>query len=224
MDDNLRRKLAALKAMAMGKGTTEGEALAAAAKMAEIMREHELTDDDLEFDEADAPMRRKRPGPRTGLIGTISVATNCAGTIISEQTPCVVFLGNAPGPQIAAYLHVVCDRAINTAVASFKKTPEYTRRRTITTRRASVHDFTAGMVARLSLRIMELFADTMDDAKRREAVRVRDFRLPAARQISSPARKVRFQSAALDGYVAGRQVQLTHGMEGASAPKALISR
>lgn len=224
MDDNLRRKLAALKDMANGKGTTEEEAMAAAAKMAAIMRDHGLTDDDLEFDEAEAPMRRKRPGPRTALIGTIAVATNCAGTIMSDATPCVVFLGNAPGPQIAAYLHVVCDRAIDTAVAAFKNTPEYARRRTLTTKRAAVQDFTTGMVARLCRRIFELFETTMDDARRKDAARARDLRLPGSRQVSLPSRKVRFSSAASEGYAAGQRVQLSHGMETATAAKALLSR
>lgn len=212
MDEALRKKLAALRAAATGRGTTEAEAMAAAAKMAEIMREHGLCDDDIEFDEAEAPLKGKRPGVRTILLGAIAVCTNCAGTTHFGDYPTVTFLGRAPGPEIAAYLVAVCDRAIDTAVAEFKKTPEYLRRRTASTRRAAVQDFTAGMVTRLQHRLFAMFAGSMDRDALDQANQVRNARLPATSKVRIPERKIRFGSAAQAGHAAGRKVQLAHGV------------
>lgn len=212
MDEALRKKLAALRATAEGRGTTEAEAMAAAAKMAEIMREHGLGADDVEFEEADAPVKGKRPGLRTQLIGTIAICTNCAATSHFGDYPAVTFLGRAPGPEIAVYMVAVCDRAIDTAVAAFKTTPEYQRRRSIATRRAAVQDFTAGMITRLQHRIFTMFAASMDRDAFDRAVKVRDARLPITSTVKIPRRKVRFDSAAQAGQDAGRKVQLTHGV------------
>ena len=77
MNDALRKKLAALRATAQGRGTTEAEAMAAAEMMARIMREHGLSDDDVEYDEVEAPLKTRRPTARTGLLGVI--ASTCCG-------------------------------------------------------------------------------------------------------------------------------------------------
>jgi len=217
MDDALRKRLAALRATAFGRGTTEAEAMAAAARMAQIMREYDLSDDDIEFEEAEAPLKTKRPTNRTALIGVIAVCTNCAATLRSDWSPCVIYLGKTPGPEIATYLTVVCDRAIDRAVAEFKATPEYKRRRTVSTRRQAVQDFTVGIVARLNKRLGEMFGASIDDDARAEAVRVRDQRMPGTGKVSLPERKVRFGDAADAGLAAGRNVQLAQGVNGGRA-------
>lgn len=214
MDETLRKKLAALRALASGRGTTEAEAMAAAQKMADLMQEHRLSAEDVEFEEADAPLKGKRPGPRTILLGIIAVCTNCAATTRFGSYPAVTFLGRAPGPEIAVYLVEVCDRAIDSAVAEFKKSSEYLRRRTIVTRRAAVQDFTMGMVARMQKRLYELFAASVDRDALDAASKVRDTRLPEATSLNIPERKVRFGSAAMAGEIAGRRVNLAHGVNG----------
>ncbi len=212
MDESLRKKLAALRAAAEGRGTTEAEAMAAAAKMAEIMREHGLGDEDIEFEEAEAALKGKRPGVRTILLATIAVCTNCAATTHFGDYPAVTFLGRAPGPEIASYLVAVCDRAIDSAVEEFKKTPEYLRRRTASTRRAAVQDFTAGMITRLRHRLVEMFDASIDREALDEANKVRDAQLPAVRALRIPERKIRFGTAAQAGNAAGRKVHLAHGV------------
>lgn len=212
MDEALRKRLAALRAVAHGRGTTEAEAMAAAAKMAEIMREHGLGDEDLDFDEAEAPLKGKRPGVRTTLLGWISISTNCAATTHFGDFPTITFVGRAPGPEIATYLVVVCDRAIDRAVKGFKKSPEYLRRRTTATRRAAVQDFTAGMVDRLKFRLRELFAQSIDPQQRFAAMSVRDARIGATMKVKIPQHKVRFASAGLAGNVAASKVNLAHGV------------
>lgn len=217
MDEALRKRLAALRAVASGRGATEAEAMAAAQKMADLMREHRLTADDVEYEEDEAPLKTKRSTLRTGLLGTIAVCTNSVATLHSGWQPCVIFLGKAPGPQIATYLHAICDRAIDRAIADFKQTPEYRRRRTLATRRAAVADFTAGMVERLSGRLYMMFRDGVDADARAAAARVRDIRMPETTPTSIPERKVRFGNAAAAGYAAGHSVQLAHGVNGGKA-------
>lgn len=214
MDDALRRKLAALRALASGRGATEAEALAAAQKMADLMREHRLTAEDVEYEEAEAPLKTRRATLRTALLGTIAACTNSVATLRSDWRPCVIFLGKAPGPEIATYLFSVCDRAIDRAIADFKRTPEYRRRRTLATRRAAVADFTTGMVNRLSGRLYEMFSDSMDADEAAAAKRVRDIRMPNLSTTRLPDRQVRFGNAAAAGYAAGRNVQLAHGVNG----------
>ena len=217
MDEALRKKLAALSALASGRGSTEAEAMAAAQKMADLMREHRLTADDVEFEEAEAPLKTRRATQRTALLGAIAVCTNSVATLRSDWQPCAIFLGKAPGPQIATYLHAVCDRAIDREIADFKLTPEYRRRRTLATRRAAVADFTTGMVERLSGRLYAMFRDGMDKDALAAARRVRDIRMPSTTPTSIPDRKVRFGNAAAAGYAAARNVQLAHGVNGGKA-------
>ena len=214
MNDALRKRLAALRATAQGRGTTEAEAMAAAEKMAQIMREHGLSNDDVEYDEAEAPLRTRRTTARTSLLAVIAGCTNCAGTLKSDWTPCILFIGKAPWPEIATYLTAVCDRAIDRAIVDFKKTTEYRRRRTLTTRRKAVEDFTLAMVNRLSVRLLAMFEDSRDDGARANANQVRDTRMPNTSQVTLPERKVRFAGAAYAGNSAGNRVQLAQGVNG----------
>lgn len=52
--------------------------------MADLMREHRLTADDVEFEEAEASLRIKRAAQRTAVLGTIAICTNCTATIRSD--------------------------------------------------------------------------------------------------------------------------------------------
>ena len=217
MNDALRKRLAALRATAQGRGATEAEAMAAAEKMAQIMREYGLTDDDVEYGEAEVPLHARRVTPRTKMLGVIAVCTNCAVTIKSDWTPCAIFIGRAPAPEIATYLTAVCDRAINRAIADFKTTTEYRKRRTLTTRRKAVEDFTHGMVDRLSVRLWQMFEDSRDDAARARANQVRDARMPDTTPTRLRKPKVRFGGAAHAGHGAAGRVQLAAGVNAGRA-------
>lgn len=223
MNETLKKKLAALRTLASGRGATEAEAMAAAQKMADLMQEHRLTADDIEFEEAEAPLKTRRATSRSSILATIAYCLNCTATIREDWQPCVIFLGKAPGPEIATYLFSICDRAIDRAIADFKKTPEYRRCRTLVTRRAAVADFTVGMVERLSGRLFAMFQDSIDEEASAEARRVRDCRMPGAVSRRLPDRKVRFGNAAAAGYAAGRDVQLAHGVNG-GRPVSQIGR
>lgn len=216
MTEALRKRIAALKAKAADRAVTEAEAMAAAEMAADLMRSHGLSDADLEFDEAQAPLKTKGKSPRDLLWGTVASCTNCSAVLQTDWTPSLLFIGRAPGPEIATYLVAVLNRAIDREIEAFKATPTYKRRRSLQTRRQAVHDFTAAMVFRLTVRLRELFADSMDAEALIEARRMRDLRVPGSTPLVRPDRKVRFANATDAGWKAGSRVPLSHGVNGGS--------
>ena len=224
MTDDIRKKVASLRRKTASAGATEAEALAAAAKAAELMRAHGLSEADVEFAEAAAPMKTRGKSARDPLWGTVARCTNTAAILHQDWTPQMVFIGREPGPEIACYLVDVLNRAVDREVERFKATPEYRRRRTVATRRAAVQDFTTGLVIRLRERLRELFSDTMSDAAAARARAVRDQRFRDAEPVSAPERKVRFGSAVQAGFAAGRRVHLAHGVGAAGGAPRQIGR
>ncbi|MGY9046306.1 MAG: DUF2786 domain-containing protein, partial [Rhodobacterales bacterium] len=57
MGEDIRKKIAALLSKAGNVGASEAEALAAAQKAAQLMLEHGVSQEDVEFDEQAAPIR-----------------------------------------------------------------------------------------------------------------------------------------------------------------------
>lgn len=79
------------------------------------MREHGIRESDLAFDEK--AVRRKTEGlsPRDALWRRIAHCTNTASimTVDDERRAVRAYVGREPGPEIATYLYVVLDRAID---------------------------------------------------------------------------------------------------------------
>ena len=221
MSDELRRKVASLLRMAQNEKASEAEAMAAAERAAKLMAEAGLSATDIEFDEEQATLRTRRASIRDTLWGVIAHCTNCGAITRRDWTPVVIFIGRAPGPQIAVYLVDVLNRAIDREIELFKLTPEYRRRRTLATRRAAVQDFVNGLVGRLRLRIMGLFQASIDLDAAEEAQAVRDQRFPSSAPHRVKAHSVRFGGAAAAGYSAGGRVQIAHGVTGGHAPRQI---
>lgn len=220
--DAIRKKIAALRAKARGRGATEAEAMAAAEMAAALMREAGLSDDDIEFDERRAPMKTRGGGARDALWGTVATCTNTSPMIMSywDETE-IIYVGCAPGPEIAIYLVAVLNRAVDREVAAFKESATYRRRRKVASRRQAVQDFTQGLVARLRQRLRELFAETTSDTAAAEARRVRDQRYPDSRPVAASYKPPKFASAVNAGFTAGDRVQLAHGVAGTGAPRQI---
>lgn len=221
MSDEIKRRIAALLRKARDAGASEAEAMAAAERAAALMREHRVSVYDVDYDEAQAPIRTRGGSPRDMLWASVAVVTNCGALYRSAWNPVVVFVGRAPGPEIAVYLVAVLDRAIDREIAAFKLTPEYKRRRSLSTRRAAVADFTAALVGRLSSRLASMFRATMSDEERRQANRVRDQRFQGSEAIQLREHRTRFGNAAWAGARAGDRVQLAHGVTGGRAPQQI---
>lgn len=224
--ESIKARIAVLRKMTVQSGCTEAEALAAAAKAAELMRAHGLSEADLEIGEAAAKSGSRGRAARDPLWRAVAYCTNTIATFTDDAETgesVLVFIGREPGPQIAAYLVDVLNRALGTAIAAFKAGEFYRRRRTTTTRRAAVKDFTRGMVARLMNRLHDLFRDSIDRRATALARAAQEDRFGKTKAVCQNPKKTRFALAALQGHAAGARVNLAHGVDGgAPAPRAAI--
>ena len=224
--NSIRQKVAALLKMTTASGCTEAEALAAAEKAAAVMREHGLSEADITIGQASARSASKGKSARDELWKIVAYCTNTAPTFVHEygkRGAELVFVGRDPGPEIAAYLVTVLNRAVDTGIAEFKAGAFYRRRRSDPTRRAAVRDFTMGMVRRLSRRLIEIFGPSIDKKANALAKVARDERFVGAAPVSAPSGgKVRFDDAAWSGWAAGNRVNLGHGVTGGTAERRQI--
>jgi len=219
----VRKRVAALLNKTLERGCTEAEALAAAAKAAELMREYGISEADLAIDEASVRRRTEGHSARDYLWRRLAFATNTVTIMDVDQAKAIrTYLGREPGPQIASYLHVVLDRALDRAVADFKGGTYYRRRRTLATKRQVVAQFTQGMVARLIVRLDELFADGISSEAWDAANSALMARYPGSvsLDVRQPTVK-KVTTASMDGYLAGDAVSLAHGV-GGGGPVAMI--
>jgi len=223
---SIKQRIAALLKMTTASGCTEAEALAAAEKAAALMREHGLSEADITIGQASARSASKGQSARDDLWKIVAYCTNTAPTFVHEHGKRgaeLVFVGRDPGPEIAAYLVAVLNRAVDTGIAEFKAGTFYRRRRSDATRRAAVRDFTIGMVGRLSRRLIEIFGPSIDKKANALAKAARDERFAGALPVSGPSGgKVRFDDAAWSGWVAGNRVNLAQGVAGGTAERRQI--
>lgn len=159
MQDNrskLRDTIAALKARTTGNGCTEAEAIAAAAKVAELLTKHGIADPaDLDFDQWAAEIGRR------SAVDDLwdAVAAFCYCKLWYEQTGkgwSVVYFGRWHDVMVAEYLHTLLVQTVASATRSFQKSPEYTRRRSPKTKREATKAFRQSMAETLSARLMGL--------------------------------------------------------------------
>ncbi|MBD8554894.1 DUF2786 domain-containing protein [Rhizobium sp. CFBP 8762] len=221
--DNLKKKIAALRQKTTAQGCTEDEAMAAAMKAAELMREHGLTDDDLDMGSEDVVTRLsiKSDGPK--LWSAIGRATNTAVlTFTSARVRTVTFTGRPVGTTVAVYLLEVCENAIQHETAKFRKGAFYRRRRTPATRAQAARDFGSGMITRLIPRLYKVFADTMDADEHRKALDARDRANPYSAPFTPKVTKSRFDNARWAGWDAGGKVTLARGVNEDNQPTKLI--
>jgi hypothetical protein len=130
--DKLTARIQALRAKTIANGCTEGEALAAAAKVAELLDRHDLTLGDVEMRQA--PCRqlafesslRKRI-PIDDCIG--AVADFCGCRVWREKTPAGgtrhVFFGLGPDIEAAVALAELIDTAVRSELGRYKTTADY---------------------------------------------------------------------------------------------------
>lgn len=220
--ETIRKRINALKTRTTARGCTEAEAMEAAAKVAELMREHGLSDDELEMTQEAAGVKTSTRSARALLWPTIANCTNSAAMITSaEKGYQVIFVGREPWPEIAVYLMEICNNAIDHEISKFKKDEFYRRRRSVATKRQAVADFTSGLVLRLRHRLHSLFADNQSDNATQKAKEERDRRFPNTSSITLKSHKARYDDATGAGWRAGANVKLSHGVNG-SQPLKMI--
>lgn len=221
-NQKLKDRIRALREKTAARGCTEAEAIAAAEKAAQLMRDHGLSDADLTMDEQASASGHGR-SVKAKLWPAIARCTNTAHIVV--RTPGIAaevqFLGRSPGPMVAIYLRDVCEGAVDRAVREFKTTSFYRRRRGLKSKRAAVADFVDGMVNRLRWRLLDVFAPSIDAAAQDEASRALAERYSDIRTIKATAAPMRHSAARAAGWHAGERVTLAHGVGSAEAPRQI---
>lgn len=209
MSEAIKRKVAALLKLTRKAGCSEAEALAAAEKAAQLMLEHGLSEADVLFTVQSAKASTGGRGIRDRIWGTLAFNTNTALIYRSGEA---TFVGQGPGPEIAAYLYAVLNRAIDREIAAFKATRNYKRRGSLASRRRAVQDFTDAMGLRLREKLFQLFAGVRSKEAQSAAVAARDAMFPDGRAVTPATAKRRNSIAAAMGDQAGGRVNLSHGV------------
>lgn len=220
----VRKRIAALRQMTPARGCTEAEALVAAAKAVELMRQYGIRETDLTIGQQSVQRKSEGQSVRDDLWRRLAYCTNTACVLGHERGKAVrIFVGRDPGPEVAAYLYQVLDRAIDRAVAEFKAGRYYRARRTIRTKRQATHEFTFAMLARITVRLMDLFGDSVSTEAREAAGRALDVLFPESAPFAvRPQKAAKIAAASISGYIAGEGVNLAHGVSGGQpAPKMI---
>ncbi|MDI1285900.1 MAG: DUF2786 domain-containing protein [Reyranella sp.] len=162
--DKLRTRIQGLRAKTIDNGCTEGEALAAAAKVAELLDRHDLSLSDVEIREAPCEERayethRKKRIPLDDCIGAIAEFCDCR--VWREKNRAgegrYVFFGLRSDVEVAHYLTEVIDTAVRTELGRYKTSSEYQRFRHQERHLANA-SFALGMVASIADRLMTMKA------------------------------------------------------------------
>ena len=130
--DKLRARIQALRAKTTDNGCTEDEALAAAAKVAELLDRHDLSLSDVEWREAVCERvvfetYRKKRIPIADGIG--AVARFCDCKVWREKNAqgetCFVFFGLPADAEVALYLTGLIDNTVRSELGRYKTSRDY---------------------------------------------------------------------------------------------------
>ena len=154
--DKLRTRIQGLRAKTIDNGCTEGEALAAAAKVAELLDRYDLSLTDVELREAPCERRayethRKKRIPLDDCIGAIADFCDCR--VWREKNRAgearYVFFGLRSDIEVAHYLTEVIDSAVRFELGRYKTTSDYQQFRH-QERHVANASFALGMVASIA--------------------------------------------------------------------------
>jgi hypothetical protein len=163
--DKLRMRIQALRAKTIDNGCTEGEALSAAAKVAELLDRYDLSLTDVEIREAPCERRefethRKKRIPLDDCIG--AVANFCDCRVWREKNEAgearYVFFGLRSDIEVAHYLTELIDTAIRSELGRYKTTREYLQFRHKERHMANA-SFALGMVASIADKLTAMKAE-----------------------------------------------------------------
>lgn len=176
--DRLKTRIQGLRAKTTDNGCTEGEALSAAAKVAELLDRYDLSLTDVEIRDAPCERReyephRKKRIPLDECIG--AVANFCDCRVWREKSPTgdarYVFFGLRADIEVAHYLTELIDLAVRSELGRYKTTAAYQRFRHKERHMANA-SFTLGMVTSIAdkLTAMKAGRDQANQAAGRDLV------------------------------------------------------
>ena len=163
--DKLRMRIQALRAKTIDNGCTEGEALSAAAKVAELLDRYDLSLTDVEIRAAPCERRefethRKKRIPLDDCIG--AVANFCDCRVWRERNQAgearYVFFGLRSDIEVAHYLTELIDSAVRSELGRYKTTREYLQFRHKERHMANA-SFALGMVASIADKLTAMKAE-----------------------------------------------------------------
>jgi hypothetical protein len=157
--DKLKARIQGLRSKTTENGCTEGEALSAAAKVAELLDRHDLSLSDIELRDAPCDRReyetsRKKRIPLDDCV--VAIARFCDCRVWREKSPAgevrFVFFGHRPDVEVAHYLTEVIDLTVRTELGRYKTTAAY-QRFPHKERHLANASFTLGMVASIAAKL-----------------------------------------------------------------------
>ncbi|MEN3950008.1 DUF2786 domain-containing protein [Iodidimonas sp. SYSU 1G8] len=167
----LRLRIQALRAKTVDNGCTEDEALAAAAKVAELLDRYDLALTDVELREAacerlEYETNRKKRIPLDDCIGAVAHFCDCR--VWREKNHAgqarYVFFGLRSDIEVAHYLADLIDTAVRTELGRYKTTRAYQALRHQERSMANT-SFALGMVSSIAGKLVAMKADR-DDVNR----------------------------------------------------------
>jgi hypothetical protein len=170
--DKLKARIQGLRAKTIDNGCTEGEALAAAAKVAELLDRYDLSLTDVELRDAPCERRafethRKKRIPLDDCIGAIADFCDCR--VWREKNRAgearYVFFGLRSDIEVAHYLTELIDTAVRSELGRYKTTTDYQRFRH-QERHIANASFALGMVASIADKLVAMKA-ARDEANHR---------------------------------------------------------
>ncbi|MFV3126098.1 DUF2786 domain-containing protein [Niveispirillum sp. KHB5.9] len=225
--EKLRAKIRALRARTVANGCTEAEAAAAADLALRLMQQAGIDTDEVDkpdWEEAGEPTQGRR-GPQDDVYRMVAYVSGCAQ--FSDRTGerrRMVYVGRAPYPEVAAYLHRVCHGAMERALRDFHGSAAYKAKRKPHTRAAARRAFLEAMAERLSRTLLGLHQQlgrTGHKAQLAEAWAYRDqsYALTTPRhQVKKAGKSQRLDKFRDMGDQAGRSVNVNLGVRGGGAP------
>ncbi len=132
--DKLKSRIQALRAKTVTNGCTEAEALSAAAKVAELLDQHDLSVSDLEIRDEQCERgvietNRKQRQPISMCVAAIAVFADCKVWQEKDEAGKVrfVFFGLRPGVEMARYVYDVVALALRTGWERHRKSRRFIR-------------------------------------------------------------------------------------------------
>lgn len=239
----IRARIQALRAMTTDRGCTEAEALAAAAKAAELLAQHGLDETVLEtaLAEAREVELAGRRTPLDNLWPLVAMFADCRCYLLGAASGrrVIVYFGPPAAVLVAEYVHEVIRRAAGDGLATYRASADYQRRRLPKTRAAAARAWLTEFVT--SVRGQLLFGlwkrkgldgvshdvglariraalSPLDEELARRGVGLRPMR-PLAAQKTTLKDIGRAKAA---GAAAGRAVRIDAPLRGSAAPAGLL--
>lgn len=132
--DKLKNRIQALRSKTMANGCTEEEALAAAAKVAELLDRHDLSLSDIEIRQEQCSQsaietNRKQRQPISACVPAIAAYCDCKVWLEKDETRRIryIFFGLRPSIEMAHYVYDVIATAMQTAWEGYVRQQRFIR-------------------------------------------------------------------------------------------------